>query len=504
MGGFFGGGKSTSTTTVEPVSNGIRIQTSAYGLVLPIVYGMTRICGNLIWYANFRAISHAQTQSQTVGGKGGGQTMSQTNISWTYQVGFALGLCEGPITGVIAAWADKDSVPVSRFSAYLGDYLQIPNLITGGLVAYPGVALVAADPYELGDKATLPNFTFVVQGRCLGYLQETVADESHPIEGTPISQDCNVPESPYQVTIDDWLDDAGVRYQDILGPGAPFTKVETPATAGEYSVTAGVYTFYADDAGMAVTISAVCSPVTATVNHLPLQEDLGITGFTKVAGTPASGEYAVNEATGVYTFNAADLGGTALISYVYGIAIGSYPDEVFQDLATSSRYGLGLDVSKFASLDNYRAYCQANSFFISPALIEAEDSQSIMARWLRITNSDLVWSEGKIKIIPYGDAPVTGNGGTWTPDLAPLYDLTIDDFLVDEGEVPVKCTRSTPADAFNHFQVEFLNSQNEYNPETAEYKDQTNIEDYGLKSASVFKAHEIIHGDQAAALAQIL
>ena len=50
MGGIMGGGsQAQSTNTVAPVANGIRIQTSAYGLVIPIVYGWTRITGNLIW-----------------------------------------------------------------------------------------------------------------------------------------------------------------------------------------------------------------------------------------------------------------------------------------------------------------------------------------------------------------------------------------------------------------------------------------------------------------------
>ena len=39
---------------------GIRVQTSTYGTVIPLVYGTTRITGNIIWYGDFLANAVSQ------------------------------------------------------------------------------------------------------------------------------------------------------------------------------------------------------------------------------------------------------------------------------------------------------------------------------------------------------------------------------------------------------------------------------------------------------------
>jgi hypothetical protein len=59
----------------------------------------------------------------------------------------------------------------------------------------------------------------------------------------------------YTVTVTNsatWVADEGVTY---AATGLPFTKVATTPTVGEYSVAAGVYTFAAADASLAVFIS---------------------------------------------------------------------------------------------------------------------------------------------------------------------------------------------------------------------------------------------------------
>src|ERR1051325_519304 len=63
MAGLFG---SKSQASQTPAITGLQVQTSAYGKVIPVVYGETRVPGNLIWYANFK-------QWGSGGGKGGGK-----------------------------------------------------------------------------------------------------------------------------------------------------------------------------------------------------------------------------------------------------------------------------------------------------------------------------------------------------------------------------------------------------------------------------------------------
>ncbi len=72
--------------------------------------------------------------------------------------------------------------------------------------------------------------------------------------------------STYTVTITPpnsgtWNSDLGVLYANT---GLPFTKVTSVAAAGQYSVAAGVYTFYSADASASVLISYSYTTSTAT------------------------------------------------------------------------------------------------------------------------------------------------------------------------------------------------------------------------------------------------
>ena len=106
------GGRGKSTSTTEPVLAGIQLQTSAFGGVLAIIYGTTRVPGNLIDYDDFTAIPH--TTSTTVG-KGGGGGSTVTNTTYTYTAGAILALCEGPVASINRVWRDKE---VGSLSGY--------------------------------------------------------------------------------------------------------------------------------------------------------------------------------------------------------------------------------------------------------------------------------------------------------------------------------------------------------------------------------------------------
>ena len=102
MSGLFGGGNAISS--VDQQIAGMQIQTSAYGICIPLVYGRTRIPANLMYYSDFTAIPH--TTTQTTGKGGGGST--QSNTSYTYVAAVALGICEGPISKLGRWWRDKE------------------------------------------------------------------------------------------------------------------------------------------------------------------------------------------------------------------------------------------------------------------------------------------------------------------------------------------------------------------------------------------------------------
>lgn len=167
MGGLFGGGGSNNTS--ETPLTGISIQSSANGLPIQLVYGTTRVTPNLLWYGDFTAVPHTSTTS--AGGKGGGETSS--NTTYTYTASFVLALGEGLAQGVTKAWVDKTQItPSSYFSLFLGSSAQSPwSYLTskhpGQDVNYPGIVYAAAASYDLGNSSSLPNHNFEVQGRCI-------------------------------------------------------------------------------------------------------------------------------------------------------------------------------------------------------------------------------------------------------------------------------------------------------------------------------------------------
>jgi hypothetical protein len=131
------GGSNTTISTVQPMAGNLRIQTAVYGSVIPLVYGRTRISGNLIWYGGFKAVPH--TSSQTSGGKGGGGGITQTNTTYTYTAALMMSLGEGIMNGVVSAWKGK-----ARFAGVPAGTSLVTN--------------VSAATVPAGRTVTIPNF----------------------------------------------------------------------------------------------------------------------------------------------------------------------------------------------------------------------------------------------------------------------------------------------------------------------------------------------------------
>lgn len=179
------------------------------------------------------------------------------------------------------------------------------------------------------------------------------------------------------------------------------------------------------------------------------------------------------------------------------------PSAVLADLLTNEEYGCGFPAESLGDLGVYSAYCRANGLFLSPVYSEQAEAHEHISALLEQTNSAGVFSEGRLKIIPYGDAPVSGNGAFYVPDLTPLYDLTDDDFI-GGGEDPVRAERKTNADAFNQVEVEFLDRANDYNIAVVQAKDQANIEKFGLRPKEAVQIHGICDRRVAQQVAQLL
>lgn len=156
--------------TVEgPRLNDLKVQTSTYGVIVPRVYGMIGISGNVLWLENNQLKETVKKKKQ--GGKGGGS--SSTLKTYSYSATFALGLCEGPIAGVRRIWCgdrliynagsdDLETIIASNqaasgFGVYLGTDDQLPdsryeaNVGVGNAPAFRGLAYIVFYDFQLAD-----------------------------------------------------------------------------------------------------------------------------------------------------------------------------------------------------------------------------------------------------------------------------------------------------------------------------------------------------------------
>lgn len=161
------------------------------------------------------------------------------------------------------------------------------------------------------------------------------------------------------------------------------------------------------------------------------------------------------------------------------------PDQVLTDILTNTHYGVGFPAARLGDLTTYNAYCYATSLFISPAYTEQRPTADILDELMIATNSELVWSSGKLNVVPRGDTLLSANGKTYTPPAAALYDLTDDDFLDNQSSVsssgssggdPIAMVRKRASDALNTIKFEFLDRANQYASGIAEVKRQELID----------------------------
>lgn len=184
--------------------------------------------------------------------------------------------------------------------------------------------------------------------------------------------------------------------------------------------------------------------------------------------------------------------------------------QIFYDLFSNSIFGAfaGLTNLTFTSDDaanvTFQNYTNAAGFFVSPAYQDQQTAGDIIDKLLIICNSALVYSAGVVKLIPYGDQAVTGNGYTYTPNNTPVYALTDDDFVDNGDDNPIMVSRINNADAYNRIQIKYYNRANDYNEDVVTAEDQAAIELFGLRVADPLEMYEICDTAVARNVAQVL
>lgn len=151
----------------------LRVQSSGYGSVIPMLYGKGRLAANVIWMRGFDEEVRTDTQTVGGGGKGAGgdcgESQTTTTVSYHYYADLAVGLCAGPIAAVRRAFADCNVLEgdkVSEMRVYRGDESQAPDPLIQAVEgadrtpAYRGLAYVALQRLYItpfGNR--LPNLT---------------------------------------------------------------------------------------------------------------------------------------------------------------------------------------------------------------------------------------------------------------------------------------------------------------------------------------------------------
>lgn len=188
----------TVTTRANKISD-FTVATASYGGAVPVIYGTSRVAGNVIYYDDFTAHEHRETQRTGKGGKS-----KSVSITYTYTVAVIMGLCEGPVKGLGKVWLGKDVYN------YPSDNIQM-TLCNGNQTApwpyvqgkHPEKALTyeklayVAGVIDLGDSGSMPDYNFEVKGQ--------LTDTGDGIDANPADVIRNI------------LDTVGLKNVEVVG-----------------------------------------------------------------------------------------------------------------------------------------------------------------------------------------------------------------------------------------------------------------------------------------------
>lgn len=190
------------------------------------------------------------------------------------------------------------------------------------------------------------------------------------------------------------------------------------------------------------------------------------------------------------------------------------PALVIQDYLSRAKFpASSIDTATLLGTSGDRSlqtYCWAQGLAISPVLNQHEDAASAVENWLTIANFAPVFSEGKLKFRPYGDLPITGNGRTFTPDVTPKYNLTVDDFVVtSSGESPVSVSRVDLSTLPTLISVEVTErgeylKTNQYQSVPVEARDIAAAQTIGVRPGQSMTLREVCSVEMGAKIAQTI
>lgn len=418
------------------------------------------------------------------GGKG--------SVTYTYTADLIFALGEGLLDllgevtpGVQKIWIDKalTTLAAQGMTFFRGDvglsfqptWSYLTAHYPSQAVPYSGIGYVGASPLQLGSNANLPNFNFEVSSAITYQIWTTGSDTFY----TPKVAD-DTP-SPYIPPINDLDVSPDYVVYDILYNtqyGVAYGQFPTTAQlletlnlignlerATQTVVLSTVFFGPTEATGswfdVPITVSSGCIPH----SDISVIQDDG-TVFARAGGSsPGPGQYGTVQfgPRFLYVFNPADFGKTVILTFSV----------------------------KLGFLD-YFWFCYYNRLWISPAYTDQRAATEVLQEIATNTYAEFVWSCGLLQLRPR----VLYNSDGTLRTVAPLFDLTDDDFLPNQNSQgtsmtsdPVQIIRSRVSDQINEIQLEYLDRANAYAPAIAVATDSALMDAYGRRSTGSQQAH---------------
>jgi putative tail protein len=432
-------------TQEQEVYAGIQVSASIYGGAIPLVYGRQRLPFNLLWYGNFTA-----TQGSSPGKGGGG------NGSYTYSAAFIAGLCEGPIADINQVWHDK---------ALESLYSENLSLSLGGTAPPIWPFLTSYTPPSVSITGYIIGNTLFASAVTGGTLQEDQA-----VSGAGVA--------------------AGTIITDMGAAGGG---------PGAYTVN------ISQTVGSASAQVAMTGAQGATGSQAIPYADIAI------VATPG---YNLGGSAGLpnLTFET-----DALLGYDAGSGMfDSDPSAFIPDYLTNAIHGAGFQgtiAPLTGSTNSWQAYVMSlvpgYGMLLSPKEDTQRQASSFLQDVMQVTNSAIFLSGALLKIMPYGDTPISnvtqdGAHWSWTPNLTPIFSFTDSDYSPHEGEEPVMLTRKPRSETFNNVNIEYVDRSNYYNVGIVNANDLGDITASQVRTMSTVSMHMITRSDCARVAAQLI
>ena len=472
------------TTNATPPESGVTIQSSVYGQPLPVVYGTTKVSGNLFLYGNFVAVKISS------GGGGKGSMFGSGQSQYNYYAAFAFAVSEGPIVAVNQIWVGQTNYgfPVRTdqngasgrgpagsswsdffksfpsgiaaaelgFQVFDGTYPQATwydsvswtvtdsnGITTTGQTTklnYNGVAYLAVGAYNLGGSSSIPNLQYEVQGIF-----------SNSVTG--------------QFDADPSLVIADILTNEHYGGGFPSARMGSLAAYQSYCLATGllVSPAYSDQR----TLSDVIDELMLATNSNCFW---------------SSGQFQVTP----YGDQTITIGQITPTTFT----------DVFPSLGVSGFREYQVESPQFASDGGVTYYATGN-----PLTKIADNRFPGAGQYSLATN----YGQGIYWFNPADNAGlnITANFAavaSFTPPQQPIYSLGDNDFIQNPQNnsgaggspttgAPVLMTRVRKSDRINSIKIEYLDGFNNYNPAVVYAENQAEIDAFGKRTNGSKQLH---------------